>query len=134
MEDLIKKLTEAYGPSGDEGEICSIISELVKNKADQLFTDTMGNLFVIKEGVGPKIIVSAHMDEIGIIVTHVDENGFLRIAPVGGLRPDLLIGQRVRFKDGAGGTIYHEKIINQNIISYKIPITIPITILIMLYC
>lgn len=110
MEELVRSLTEAFGPSGEEEEVSKMIRQLVEGKADRIFEDNLGNLFVLKEGPAPKIMISAHMDEIGIIVTHIDENGFLRLAPVGGVSPGLLVGQRLRFRNGTVGTVYHEKI------------------------
>ncbi len=110
MEETVKLLSEAFGPSGDEGEVRLLIKDLVKDRADRIFEDSLGSLFITLEGPAPKIMISAHMDEIGIIVTHINENGFLRLAPVGGISPHLLVGQRLRFKDGTAGTVYHEKI------------------------
>lgn len=110
MEELVKSLTEAFGPSGEEEAVRSLIRDLVKDKVDRIFEDNLGNLFAYKEGSAPKIMVSAHMDEISIIVTHIDENGFIRLAPVGGVSPGLLLGQRLRFRDGTIGTVYHEKL------------------------
>lgn len=110
MEELVKSLTEAFGPSGEEEEVRSLIRDLVKDKVDRLFEDSLGNLFAVKEGSAPKIMVAAHMDEISVIVTHIDENGFMRLAPVGGVSPGLLIGQRLRFRNGTIGTVYHEKL------------------------
>ncbi len=110
METLIKELTEAYGPSGEEAAVREIIEGKVKKSADRTFTDNLGNLFALREGPAPLLMFCAHMDEIGIIVTHIDDSGFLRIAPVGGVSPHLLPGQRLKFKDGLTGTVYHEKI------------------------
>jgi tetrahedral aminopeptidase len=110
LESLIKRLTEAYGPSGEETEVRAVIEELVQNSVDRTFTDNLGNLFALREGPAPALMLSAHMDEIGVIVTHIDDNGFLRIAPVGGVAPHLLLGQRLRFQHGAMGTVYHEKL------------------------
>lgn len=110
MEELVRKLTEAFGPSGEEESVSLLIKDMVFKYADRVFEDNMGSLFVIKEGPGPRIMVSAHMDEIGIIVTHIDENGFIRFAPLGGVSPRLLLGQRLVFNNGARGTVYHEKI------------------------
>ncbi len=110
MESLIKRLTETYGPSGEEAEVRALIEELVKDHVDRTFSDNLGNLFALREGPAPALLLSAHMDEIGVIVTHIDENGFLRIAPVGGAAPHLLLGQRLRFQHGAVGTVYHEKL------------------------
>ena len=110
MEALIKELTEAYGPSGEEAAVRELIEGKVKDYVDRTFTDNLGNLFALREGDAPLLMFSAHMDEIGVIVTHIDKNGFMRIAPVGGVRPQLLPGQRVIFKNGVIGTVNHEKI------------------------
>ncbi|HOL16827.1 MAG TPA: M42 family metallopeptidase [Bacillota bacterium] len=110
MEALMKSLCEAYGPSGEEKEIRALIENAVKDSVDRIYTDNLGNLLAVREGPEPALLLSAHMDEIGVIVTHIDENGFLRIAPVGGVAPHLLLGQRLRFKNGAVGTVYHEKL------------------------
>ncbi|HOB29182.1 MAG: M42 family metallopeptidase [Dethiobacteria bacterium] len=110
MEALIKELVETYGPSGEETAVRELIDEKVRGSVDRTFTDNLGNLFALREGPAPRLMFSAHMDEIGVIVTHIDGNGFLRIAPIGGVAPHLLVGQRLRFKDGVIGTVYHEKI------------------------
>jgi len=110
MEKTIMRLTEAFGPSGEEEAVRTAIKDLVKGSADRIFEDSLGSLFFLREGPSPRIMVSAHMDEIGIIVTHIDGNGFLRIAPIGGVAPRMLPGQRLRFRDGITGTVYHEKI------------------------
>ncbi len=110
MEELLKQLTEAFGPSGEETVVRKVIEKMVQGKADRIYTDTMGNLFVLREGPEPKIMVSAHMDEIGVIVTHIDDEGFLRIAPLGGVNPRFLVGRRLCFAGGVTGTVYHEKL------------------------
>ena len=110
MEALIKELVEIDGPSGEEAAVRELIRERIEQSVDRTFTDNLGNLFALREGPAPLLLFSAHMDEIGVIVTHIDDHGFLRIAPVGGVRPHLLLGQRLRFKDGLLGTVYHEKI------------------------
>lgn len=110
MEALIKELVETYGPSGEEAAVRELIEGRVRGCVDRTFTDSMGNLFALREGPAPLLMFSAHMDEIGVIVIHIDDRGFLRIAPVGGVTPSLLPGQRLRFKDGLVGTVYHEKL------------------------
>jgi tetrahedral aminopeptidase len=110
VEETIKILTEAYGPSGEESVVRSLIEGLVKESVDRTFTDNLGNLFALREGAAPALLVSAHMDEIGVIITNIDEQGFMRLAPVGGISPHLLLGQRLRLKDGGIGTVYHEKL------------------------
>jgi len=82
----LKKLSEAIGVSGHEDEIRSIMIEEFKPYADELRTDALGNLIAVKKGSSGagKIMVAAHMDEIGLMVSHVDKNGFLRFQPLGG--------------------------------------------------
>jgi tetrahedral aminopeptidase len=110
IEEILKTLTETDGPSGEEEKVRALIKSMVEDNADQIFEDTMGNLFVIKSGGPEKIMVSAHMDEISVMITNIDENGFLRIAPIGGISPRLLVGQRLRLGNGCSGTVYYEKI------------------------
>ena len=111
MKELIKKLTETYGPSGREERIREMIRGEIEGLADEMRVDAMGNLIALRRGSGDglKVMLAAHMDEIGIIVTHVDEKGFLRFAPVGGVRPLALLGGRAVFADGTVGTFGLEK-------------------------
>lgn len=114
MKELIKKLTEAYGPSGQETGVRELITAEVKPYADEIRTDVMGNLIVLKKPTTPtnggkRLMIAAHMDEIGLIVTHIDEKGFVRFATVGGVNPLTLIGGRVVFADGLRGVIGAEK-------------------------
>lgn len=107
--DILKKLVSVSAPSGCEKEIAAVIKEEVQNYADEVCTDVLGNLIVHKKGNGKKIMFAAHMDEIGIVVTFVEENGFLRFSNVGGLYAKELLGRRVIFKNGTAGVIYTEK-------------------------
>ncbi len=109
VEELIKSLTETFGPSGEEETVRTMIANMVRDRADRVFEDALGNLYAVKESKRPRIMISAHMDEIGVMVTNIDENGFLRIAPLGGVNPIMLLGQRIRFRNGLTGTVYHEK-------------------------
>ncbi len=112
MKELIKRLTETYGPSGSEARVRQLIEEEIRSLSDHVRVDAMGNLIALKKGDGSglKVMLAAHMDEIGIIVTHVDEKSFLRFGAVGGLRPLVLIGNRVLFANGVIGTIGVEKL------------------------
>jgi putative aminopeptidase FrvX len=111
MRELIKKLTETYGPSGREEQIRDMIREEIVGLADEVRVDAMGNLIALKRGSGDglRVMLAAHMDEIGIIVTHVDEKGFLRFAHVGGINPLTLLGKQVVFADGTVGVFGLEK-------------------------
>lgn len=112
MNELIQKLVEAHGPSGFEGEIRRLIEAEIKSYADDYDSDPLGNLIVHKKGDGSglKVMVAAHMDEIGVMVTHITEKGFLRFTNIGGLLPHNLLGSRVRFDNGVVGLIYCDKL------------------------
>jgi tetrahedral aminopeptidase len=109
MKSLIQKLVEATAPSGYEGPIREIVRGEIESFADELRVDALGNLIARKGQGEKKIMLSAHMDEIGFIVSHIDENGFLRFIPIGGVRPVTLIGGRVRFLNGQAGVIHAER-------------------------
>lgn len=110
MKDLVKQLVEAYGPSGHEAEVRALISERIRPFVTDVRTDSMGNLIALKKGQGDgkRVMVSAHMDEIGVMVTFVDKKGYLRFAPLSG-SPLTMVGGRVRFANGVVGTIGWEK-------------------------
>lgn len=117
MKSLIQKLVEIPSPSGYEAQIRSAIREEVEPLADEILTDNLGNLIVRKgpsEPGGLTIMLAAHMDEIGLIATHIDENGFVRFLTIGGVRPHTCVGGRVRFLNGAFGTINVERLDEPN--------------------
>ncbi len=95
--ELIEKLSNAFGVSGSEKEVREILKNELKGFADKIETDFMGNLFVMKNmhAAGPKIMLNAHMDEVGLIIDYIEENGFLRFKKVGGIDDRLLPGKRV---------------------------------------
>ncbi len=109
---LLKKLLETYGPSGNEEKVRDIIREEIRDYVDELKTDKMGNLIAIKKASGKKIMVASHMDEIGIIITGIDDKGFLRFSNVGGISPYISLGQRVMFSDGTLGVVGMEDLEN----------------------
>ena len=117
MKPLIQKLTETFSPSGYETAIREVIRKEVEPLADELRVDALGNLIARKgaPGKGKRIMVSAHMDEIGLIATHVDENGFVRFTGVGGIHPQSLTGGRVRFVDGTPGIISSDRLGDPNL-------------------
>ncbi len=114
MKELIQRLSETYGPSGHEDRIRALIEGEIRGHCEAARTDALGNLIATYRGkggpvTGRRILVAAHMDEIGLIVTHVDEKGFLRFAQVGGVNPSTLVGSRVIFGDGVRGVIGVER-------------------------
>lgn len=115
MNDLIQTLVEAYGPSGFEDGVRDLIRPLVEPLADEVTVDPMGNLIVRKRPAGGgdnarKVMVAAHMDEIGVMVTHITEKGFLRFTAIGGVSPHTLLGGRVRFANGTIGVIGSDRV------------------------
>ena len=95
--DLLKRLSEAAGVPGREEAIRQMVQEEFAGLVTDQRVDALGNVIAHKEGRGgPKVMIAAHMDEIGFLVSHVDEEtGFLRIDPVGGFDPRVLMAQRV---------------------------------------
>ncbi|HHW02735.1 MAG TPA: M42 family metallopeptidase [Thermoanaerobacterales bacterium] len=109
MKKLLKELTESFGPSGSEDKIRETIIERLKPFADSIKVDKMGNIIAQKGTSGERLMLAAHMDEIGIIVTNIDDKGFLRFSNVGGISPFTLIGERVIFANGTVGVFGLEK-------------------------
>ncbi len=107
--DLIQTLTAAHGPSGNEGGVREVIARLAAPYAQEIITDTLGNLIVHKPGQGPKVMLCAHMDSIGFIVTHVEEEGFLRVGKLGGVAPVEALYTPVRFQNGVRGVFVKEE-------------------------
>ncbi len=98
MVELLKKLTEASGVSGNEDEVRDIIREEITPLVDKIYIDGIGNLIAYKKGKGEdvkKIMLCAHMDEVGFIITSISDNGMLKFKPVGGIDPRVLISKRV---------------------------------------
>lgn len=94
---LLAAVCEAPGAPGFEKEIRKLVLAEIKNLADDISVDNMGNVIALKKGKSSKkkIMAAAHMDEIGFIVTHVDDKGFVRFNPLGGFDPKTLTSQRV---------------------------------------
>jgi len=108
MKSLLKTLIETTGPSGYESDVRAVIEREITPYADEIKTDNLGNLIVRKGEKGERgstIMLAAHMDEIGLMVTHVDENGFVRFTRIGGVYPRNTAGGRVRFLNGVAGVI-----------------------------
>jgi endoglucanase len=113
MKSLIQKLVETNSPSGYEAKIRALIHTEVEGLADEVKTDPLGSLIARKGQPNPdgrKIMLAAHIDEIGVMVTHIDENGFVRFTTLGGVRPHTCLGGRVRFQNGALGVIGSERL------------------------
>lgn len=93
---LLSKICETPGAPGYEALIRNLIIHEIESFADKLEVDNMGNVIALKKGKLPKkVMVAAHMDEIAFMVTHIDDQGFLRFTNLGGFDPKTLTAQRV---------------------------------------
>lgn len=98
--ELVKRLTQVSGPSGYEARAAKTIQAELKPFADQVKADKMGSVAAFKKGSGPKasgkkILLAAHLDEIGLLVTRIEEGGFLRFTEIGGFDIRVLLSQEV---------------------------------------
>ena len=94
--DLLKALTESHAVSGREEGIRALIRKELTAVGCKVSGDAMGNLVGYKKGAGKvKVMLAAHMDEIGFIVSHIDKDGFVRFQPCGGFDPRTMMSQRV---------------------------------------
>ena len=108
-EKLLDRMLRCISPSGNESQMEAILREELGPLGYEMTTDGMGNLMVHVPGDGPRVMLAAHMDEIGLMVTSIDENGFARFAKLGGLHPEALIGKTVRFTNGVQGVLCKEE-------------------------
>jgi endoglucanase len=96
---LLETLSNAFGPSGCEDEVRRLLARNLRDKVDDLQTDALGNLIAFKQGTGPeprlKVMVDAHTDEVGLMITRIEKNGLLGFRAVGGIDPRLLMAKGV---------------------------------------
>ena len=119
MKKLLQTLTETFGPSGYEDDVRRIVRSEVESLVDEIRVDALGNLIARKRPakITPetrKVMIAAHMDEIGVMVNHVDDNGFVRFSPLGGVFRRYVLGGRVRFLNGMQGVIGFDRLENVN--------------------
>ena len=112
MYQTLKELIKIHGVSGREGAVAAAIAEMIRPYVDELSTDALGNLIALKKGSGKdkkKHMLCAHMDEIGFIVTYIEDNGFLRVSTIGGIRFIPSAYLPVVFENGLRGVIAPEE-------------------------
>ncbi len=107
MIEILKKLTGSFGPAGDENFIKELIKTEIKSSCEKLREDKMGNLIAYKNGEESelKVMLAAHLDEIGIMITHINEEGFLRFTPIGGVKKEIIPHENFIFANGIVGTV-----------------------------
>ncbi len=108
--ELLRDIVKVYGPSSNEGRIRDFIRSKIEDYVDDIRVDTMGNLIAHKKGNGKRVMISAHMDQIGMMAIDIDENGFIRFTNVGGISPIYSYGQQVIFENGTVGAIFCEPV------------------------
>ena len=92
---LLKQLCEVPGLPGDEGPVREIVISNLKEHTEEIRIDALGNVIAHIPGDGPRLLLDAHMDEVGFMVKHIDQRGFIRVIPLGGIDPRVFYGQRV---------------------------------------
>ncbi|MBR4359296.1 MAG: M42 family metallopeptidase [Clostridia bacterium] len=105
MLDTLKTLLAVWGPTGQEGQVAQELQQMLADKADAMRVDVMGNLIVEKKGQpgGKTLMFSAHMDHIGLVVTDIEDTGYLRVTNVGGVSVDSMRCRHVAFGNGVQG-------------------------------
>jgi len=108
----LKELSELDGVSGDEERIRKFIEEKIKDKVDSLKVDVLGNMIAFKKGTrsNRKFLLAAHMDEVGFMVTNIEDDGTLSFGPVGGIDPRVVVGKHIRIKGELPGVIGYKAI------------------------
>lgn len=104
--DLLKRLCETPGVPSREEPIRALVMEELRPLTNSVTVDTLGNVIGLKRGSGgPRVMIAAHMDEIGFLVKHIDDKGFIRLQPVGGWDPRSMVAQRVWVHGFAGRSL-----------------------------
>ncbi|MCL2815493.1 MAG: M42 family metallopeptidase [Oscillospiraceae bacterium] len=117
MVDILQKLVGAVSVSGSEEALSEVIREFIKDCADEIKNDALGNLIAVKKSGKPgakKIMMAAHMDEIGFIVTFIEDSGFIKVAPIGGIRWPAVAYGEILFTNGQAGVLVPEGKISPN--------------------
>ena len=96
-QQFLERLVGAFGPTGFEGPVVSTWLDYVRDFADETFTDSYGNGFAVLNPDGdPTVVLTGHADELGLMVTYIDDNGFLWVGPLGGVDAKIMPSMRVR--------------------------------------
>ena len=122
--ELIRRLAGEYGPSGNEERVRKMILKEIRPFVDKTTVDNFGNLVAVQNGKGPRILVFAHMDEIGLMVKDVEKNGHITFSRVGGIEPETLLAQQVHIVTSRHKVVHgviSAKNLHQGIVSEEFP-------------
>ena len=105
--ELLTRVLTAYGATGREGNVRAVIEKELAGHADSVRTDALGNLIAVRkgDGTGRRVMLSAHMDHIALVVIDADEHGFLRVCAAGGVPANKMVAQHVTFENGQQGAV-----------------------------
>ena len=106
---LTKELCEIYGLTGREFKVAEYIQEQIRGHVDEMWVDCLGNLIAHKKGPGKRVVLPAHMDQLGLMIKTIDEKGFGRIGALGSIKPYNLIDSRIQTESGIQGVMICEK-------------------------
>jgi endoglucanase len=105
-EELLSALTQAPGVAGHEDKVREVVVAALRSIVDEIRVDALGNVIATRTGKGgPRIMLAAHMDEIGFLIKYIDDKGFLRFQTVGGFDPRVLLAQRVLVHTRKNGSL-----------------------------
>jgi len=102
---ILKELSEANGAPGCEDNVRELIAKFVENYVEKLSVDRLGNLITVKGEGRPKVMLAAHMDEVSLMIRHIDDNGFIKFVNLGSVSPHVLLGEEVAI-EGSKGVVY----------------------------
>ncbi|MBE6692237.1 MAG: M42 family metallopeptidase [Ruminococcaceae bacterium] len=110
MLNIMKKYQNAFSVSGFETQLSEIISKDLKSAVDSITVDAVGNVIAFKKGKdsSKKLMIAAHMDEIGFMAVNIEDNGLIRVAPIGGINPVASSFHNVKFQNGVSGILVIE--------------------------
>ncbi|MCA0456823.1 MAG: M42 family metallopeptidase [Chloroflexi bacterium] len=103
--EFLKRMLNAPGPSSQETAPARVWRDEAATFADEILTDVRGNSFAVLKGGVPRVLLAGHIDEIGVIVSYIDDDGFISFAGVGGWDPQVLVGQRIRLLGKNGDVV-----------------------------
>lgn len=105
--EIVERLSNAFGPSGFEDEVTEIVRELVEPLVDEVRSDPLGNLLAVKRGASDAtVMIDAHMDEIGFMVSYIEDTGFLRFSTIGGWDARIVPSHRMTIRSDSGEDVH----------------------------
>lgn len=102
---FLRRLLATVSPSGDEASAARVWRDEARTFADQVSSDVRGNTIALLEGGAPRVLLAGHIDEIGLMISYIDDDGYLSFSAIGGWDPQVLVGQRVRLLGRSGELI-----------------------------